>query len=575
MARKEKKNSKPKFSGLLVLCTVLVVGIAALLIYLYSNTRISHDRILDNVFAAGVNVGGMTKSEALAAIQSKAEQDYTSKDMVFTIGNNEHRISPQVSEATLDAEAAVNAAYGYGRSGFLFRRYKEQKAAAAGTVHVDLVFCLNLNTDAIRSVVQELAPQYNQPVVQTTYRLEGTMPQNPDDETGSRVLVIALGQPGYVLDADRLYAQLLEAYNQNNFSFEADCQITPPEELDWDSIYQENCILPINASMNPTTYRIVDETNGYGFKPLDVKNAINNSQPGQELQIPFQVIQPDVTRETLEADLYKDILSEYTAEFGSSYNRDINLKLSTAAVNGTVLLPGETFDYNSTLGERTPEAGYRLGNTYAGMETIQTYGGGICQTSSTLYYCALMADLEIVSRTNHGFISDYVPFGMDATVSWGGPEFRFKNNTKYPIKIEAYSNGGNVTVKLWGTDDRDYYVKMEYDVLAVYNWKTVEEQMYADNAKGYRDGQVITSPYTGYKIQTYRCKYNKATNALISKEPEAYSVYSARNRVVCKIVEKEPVVDPSTPTEPTTPPDTPEEDTTQTPTTTDPSMGAD
>jgi len=545
MAKKKKFQRPPWLSkvlaGLICLAVLAVAGIAVMYVY----TDIDHDNIISNVTVAGVNVGGMSKAEALEAVEAATADTYTAKPLVITVDGNAHKIEPETSCAKLDAEAAVNAAYDFGRTGFVFRRYREQEQAKDAFVAIDITQYLQLDTEALRNEADNLSAHYNRPVVQHKYRLEGSMPENADG-TGDRVLILTAGQTGYSMSSDTLYQQILDAYNQNKLNFAAECQITRPDELDFEGIAKDNCIPPVDASMHETTYVITEHRDGYGFRPLDAKNALISCDYGQEVTVPFKVLTADVTREDLEKGLYNDLLSEYTAKYGSSYNRDINLKLSCQAVNGTVLLPGEVFAYNETLGERTPEAGYKLGNTYAGTETIQTYGGGICQTSSTLYYCALMADLEIVSRTNHGFISDYVPYGMDATVSWGGPDFQFRNNTDRPIRIEAYSDGGNVTVKLWGTDTNDYYVKMEYEVLAVYNWKTVTKEMYADNANGYKNGQVLTSPYTGYKIQTYRCKYRKSDDTLISKEPEAYSVYNSRNRVVVKIIEK-PAPEPTVP----------------------------
>lgn len=553
MALKKFKQKIPKWLFITIICCASVLILTAGFFgFLLVDTHINHDNILANVSVAGVDVGGMSKTEAIKAVREATKDTYSKRDLIIKIGEETHTISASLAGADLDVEAAVDAAYNYGRSGFLFRRFREQSNAEAGPVTIDITGYLNLNTEAIDSEIEKLVGKYNCGVTQTVYRFEGSMPEGTDLSEGDRVLVLQVGEPGYVLKSDRLRQQIMDSYNQNTYRLTADCQITKPAALDLDTLFQDNCIAPTNATMNSVTYRITDEINGYGFVKSNVQNALWNADPGQELSFPFQEIEPEVTRATIEAELFTDLLSEYTAEYSSSYNRDINLVLSCQAVNGTILLPGETFDYNSTLGERTPEAGYRLGNTYAGMETIQTYGGGICQTSSTLYYCAMMADLEIVTRTNHGFISDYVPFGMDATVSWGGPEFRFKNNTNYPIKIEAYSSNGDVTVKLWGKDDKDYYVKMEYEVLGVYGWKTVTKEFSSDNAKGYKNGQVLTSPYTGYKIQTYRCKYSKTDDQLISKEPEALSVYSTRNKVVVKIVENQPDTDTAEPTTPST-----------------------
>ena len=207
--------------------------------------------------------------------------------------------------------------------------------------------------------------------------------------------------------------------------------------------------------------------------------------------------------------------------------------------------PGEVFDYNKTLGQRTTERGYKAANAYVNGETVQTVGGGICQVSSTIYYCALMADLEIVTRKNHSYPSSYIPLGMDATVSWGGPEFRFKNNYKYPIKIVATANGGDTTISIMSYDDRDYYVKMEYEVLKKTGYSVVYKDFAYDNAEGYKNGQVISTPYTGYVVDTYRVYYSKETNKEISRTYEGRSTYKHRDKVIARVAAA------PTPSEPT------------------------
>ena len=211
--------------------------------------------------------------------------------------------------------------------------------------------------------------------------------------------------------------------------------------------------------------------------------------------------------------------------------------MACEAINGLVLLPGESFSYNDTLGERTKEAGYKEAPSYVGGLTVDTLGGGICQISSTLYYSTLFADLEILERYNHGYVSDYIPKGMDATVTWEGADFRFSNNTNYPIRIEAWRADGYVNVRIIGTDERDYYVKMSYKVRETTPYDTVYEEYPADNPNGYTDGQEIVSPYTGYIVQTYKEKYSKETDELISKDKWTYDTYKKRDQVICKIVD--------------------------------------
>ena len=176
-------------------------------------------------------------------------------------------------------------------------------------------------------------------------------------------------------------------------------------------------------------------------------------------------------------------------------------------------------------------------------------GGGICQVASTLYYCTLYADLEILEREEHMYTADYLPLGMDATINWGTLDFCFRNDTDSPIRIEAKTEDGYVSIVLYGTDDKSYYVEMDYLVLEELQWETVEKEMDEDNEKGYTDGEVIQSGWMGYIVDTYKYKYDKETDELISRTFESHSEYSKRDKLVCKI---------NQPTEATTVPPTTE-----------------
>ena len=150
--------------------------------------------------------------------------------------------------------------------------------------------------------------------------------------------------------------------------------------------------------------------------------------------------------------------------------------------------------------------------------------------------------------------------GMDATVSWGGPHFSFKNSTNFPIRIEAKVEDGYVKIQLIGTDEKDYYVKMEYEVIGSKSPETIYRELPPDNAEGYKDGEVITTSYKGYTVKTYKLKYDKKTDELISRDYDRTSVYKSRDKVIAKIVYPET---PTTPTEPT--PESPESPTPESP----------
>ena len=155
--------------------------------------------------------------------------------------------------------------------------------------------------------------------------------------------------------------------------------------------------------------------------------------------------------------------------------------------------------------------------------------------SSSIYTAALQANLEILERRPHSYAVGYLPDGSDAMVSGGSSDFRFRNNTEHPIRIEAKAEDSYVTVVLRGTDDKDYYVEMDYVILEEYQWETVERVLEEDNEDGYVDGEVIYNGWMGYSVDTYKYKYDKVTDELLYCELESHSEYSKRDKTICKI----------------------------------------
>ena len=524
---KKKTKSAGRRSVIFICLTVIMIAVGITLGCIYIANTDQDGTILENVSVAGVHVGGMTQVQAIQAVQAATKNTYTQKSMVVTVADTQIEINPADSGAKLNVKAAVKAAYKYGRTGTAARQKSEQETALNSGYAVDLSKYLNLKSDTIRELLSEFGAVYNTTLTQSTYEVTGTKPD--------QILVINLGVPEYGLDLDELYQQVLDAYNRNVFSVTGESGIIAPDPIDLEGILSQYYIAPVDATFDTHTNEIVDGTDGYGFDIDAAKKLLETAKGGTRVEIPFTAIKPEITADILSARLYKNTLSTYTASYTSDPDRDTNLRLACEAINGFILNPGDVFSYNSTLGERTAARGYKLGNSYQGDETVKTIGGGICQVSSTLYYCALMADMEILVRNAHGFAPAYVPLGMDATVSWGSLDFRFRNNTDYPIRIDASASGGSTTVSLVGTDVKDYYVKMEYEVLSTYKYSLSHKTLSADNPEGYRNDDYIVEPFTGYDVETYRCKYNKETDALISQDLEDTSNYRKRDGVICKI----------------------------------------
>ena len=167
-----------------------------------------------------------------------------------------------------------------------------------------------------------------------------------------------------------------------------------------------------------------------------------------------------MSKETLQSYLFRDTLSSFSTNVGGTEARKSNVAKAAENCNGTILMPGEQFSFNNVVGQRTIENGFSAAPSYVNGESVDEVGGGICQVSSTLYDACLYANLQINERHCHPHPSAYVDTGFDATVSWGGPDYKFTNNTEYPIKIVSSYGGGVVTCVLYGTKLKDFKVSL-------------------------------------------------------------------------------------------------------------------
>ena len=573
-SRKKQSGSSKKLTRVLLicLCSVLVValvgGIGAFA-YL-SATDPNDGKILNNVSVAGVNIGNMTKAEAKAALKAATDNTYSTQPMVIRFPGGQIELAPADTGAKLNVNAAIDAAYEYGRTGTQEEREQALAASMNAEHPIALLPYLSLNLDYIRQQLDAYAGSFNSIYEPSSVTLEGEMPILDANDENFRLdapcqnLIINLGSPGRNVDANEAYKMVLDAYSFNTFLVDVrmgDAE-QMPEPIDIEAVADLYMTEPKDAIINTETYEVVMEVYGYGFDLDYAKMLMETSTYGDILCIPMSMIPAEVSGATARDTYFRDILSEFKTEHTDNEKRNINLDLAAKAINGMVLAPGEEFDFNTVVGKRTKERGYQYAPAYSSGKTVPTLGGGICQVSSTIYYCTLIADLEIINRQPHSFVSSYMPLGTDATVSWGGPDFTFKNNFNYPIRIETWVDEEYVYCRLVGTDEKDYYVEMETDVLYYTSYDEVTEVYPEDNPEGYSDGEVIQTPYRGAAVQTYKLKYDKVTKELISREEDQKSVYKKRDRIVVSIKEKEEPPKETTPPTPSTPATPPSEENT-------------
>lgn len=547
-------QKKKKTVTTVIVSILLLLILAGSCVYFYFFHGLTPGRILNNVTVSGIDVGGQTPEEAVSTLRSAAGEIYSQTMEVF-VDPYTVTIEPEIANVSINVEAAAQAAFDLGRVGSYFERRNQKASAASGGYDIDIDPYLSLDEDAVREKLDTFLKLFESELTQTSYKVEGVRPDlmQPIEQIVPQTLVITKGTSLYELDMDALYELVLEGYHNKAFHVESACTVTDPDELDIQEIYDEYCAAPIDAVMDEK-FQISRESNGYDFDLEAVQEQFDRLPSGKYMEVTFRLTAPEVTYDSLYATLYQDVLASYTASQASSSDRATNLRLACEAINGTILYPGETFSFNKVVGERTPEKGYRPAAAYVDGESVASYGGGVCQVASTIYYCCLYADFEIVERTWHMYPVSYVPFGMDATIYWGLLDYKFTNNFNYPVRIEAYADGGSVTVNLVGTDEKDYYVKMQYAVIEVLEPETVEVEMTADNPDGYKNGDEITSPHTGYHVRTYKYKYSKADDTLLESYTEADSHYRKRDREIAKIPEPpaptEPVMTEPVPTEP-------------------------
>lgn len=550
------QNRKMMLVGACAAALVLILGCLGIF-FLGTATDPYNGKILNNVIVAGVNVGGMAKSEAVKAVEEAVGDTYSTTPMTVRLGGTTLLLESADTGAKLYVKAAVNAAYDYGRTGTKEEKEAAYAASFTGNHTIGLLPYLNLKESAIRGVLEDYAKSVGSVLTQTACALEGTVPDLTanafDPETTPKLtLVITKGTPGVDFQEEELLTEILDAYSLGSFqvSWEATSSNTEPDPVDWEQVRQELCLEPVNATIDMRTYEVIPGTYGYTFEVSKAQQLVDQAQYGQILRLELSYVAPELKGEDV---LYRDVLAVCKTPYSNNANRVTNLELACKAIDGVVLNPGQTFSFNDTLGERTAAKGYKPAPAYSGNELVDSLGGGICQVSSTLYCATLMADLETVQRSNHGYAVSYIDYGMDATVSWGGPDLKFRNSSNYPIQLKAQAADGYVTVEILGTEEKDYYIEMSYTVAETYEPETEYVEYSADS--GYTDGEVIRSGSRGYLIKTYKNKYSRESGKLLNKEFVTNSTYKKVNAIVAQVAAPatEPTVPETTPAE-TTPP---------------------
>lgn len=560
--------------AIITACSLVILALIGLIVYMIANphrTAKDDGRILPNVYAGGINLGGMTEAEAANALKLGLEKSITSQSMVIRLPDRSLTLRPADTKISLDVNAVAAAAYRHGRGGSS-KDFAHAKEVAYLTTHtVALLPYMELDLTYIRNAVDSFCSSYGSLLTQPSATLSDTArpiydPDYPSRPVTHQVLTVTMGMPGYGLDSKSLYSDVLDAYSLGELLLEYEApQITQPRKLSAQDLFNQFCTQPSDAYMTSKPFSIVPETYGYGFDVARVQQLIDTASDGQILEIRLGFLMPKTTQEELNRQLFINQLSEFTTRSpSSSSNRNANLQLSCKKLNNYVISDGETFSFNELMGELTAENGFKKSTEIINGKETEMYGGGISQTASTLYYCALAADLEIMERRSTSYAVDYTTLGLDAWVDGLSCDLKFRNNTGYPIRIVAICQGSAVSIQLVGTNTRDYRVDVQTRVLNQTQPQTIIKVVDRDNVKGYYEGQILQTGIVGSTVQTSVYKYRLSDNQLIATILIDRSEYSSRDEVVIAIeyipteptLPSDPLIPPVTePSEPSLPSD--------------------
>lgn len=435
--------------------------------------------IINGIYINGINVSGLTKEEAKEKLSNYILESIP-EEINLKHDNFKTAISTSSLSINFDIDEAVNIAYQFGKNGNIFENNLIILEALISKINIEPKF--SIDEKQLDYYLQDISSKLPDKMIESSYYIDGTN------------LIITKGKTGCIIDINKtsdIIKTNIKNLNVKDITFELITQEQSPSIINLDTIYNEIHKEPVNAYYTQNPYKIYPSENGLDFSIslADAKNLLIDEK--DEYIIPLKVLYPSVTTNMIGTEAFPDMLSDFSTNYyASNKNRTTNLILAASKINGTVLLPGETFSYNKVVGERTIEAGYKEAPIYVNGKVEDGLGGGICQIATTLYNAALYANLEIVERSNHQFIPSYCNASRDATVVYGAIDFKFKNNRDYPIKITCSVSNGIANFKIFGIKaDNDYQVEITSKIT-----RTTSTSIYSESYKTLKqNGNIISS----------------------------------------------------------------------------------
>ena len=512
--RIKQKNSKK-------LMPIIIVGILIILLLIFSTIfsfmNLNNDKIVSGVKIENIDVAGLSKDEAKSKIES-IYNEKKQKDINLKYQDFETTINPELIETNYNTDKAIEEAINIGKDGNIFSNNYNILFAMMGKKNI--VVEMTINEEEAKNKIEEIGSNIPGIVVEPGYSIEGNK------------LIITNGKEGIKIDTENLIKKLklnLKDINNKEQNIEIPVINKEPEEINIEKIYEEVHKEVKDAYYTKEPFTIYPEVEGVDFNLEEAKTILQEDK--EQYEIELTITKPKVTIAQIGSEAFPDLLGTYSTKYdGGNTDRTTNLRIACRKINDKVVLPGETFSYNKTLGERTPAAGYKNAKVYENGEVVDGIGGGICQISSTLYNSVLKANMDIVERRNHQFVTSYTPAGRDATVVYGLTDFKFKNTRKTAVRIKASCSNGIATVSIYGIKDEN-----EYDVS--FNTKTISTIPFTvkyvdDNSLPAGTEKVKQKGANGIITETYIVK--SLNGKVVSSNLLSKDTYNAMQRIILR-----------------------------------------
>lgn len=435
-----RSENKKKNTKLIVYISIAVILLLLILSTIFAIINMNNKTILSGIKINNIDVKGLKKDEAVEKIKNEMQNN---SQFIINCEGKDYAILKENLNIDYDFNSAVDEAYSQGRSGNIFsNNFTIVKNMISGK---NIIIKTAINKQSLQDEINKINTEIPEGLVESTYYIE------------ENNLIIKKGKAGNGIVLDDIINKLNDSISNNSINkIIASIQNQQPKPIDIEeirnSIYKE----PKNAYFEKDPFTVYPHIEGIDINIEETKKILEEDK--EEYIIPLVITKPEITTDQIGTEAFPNLLGRCTTKYDeSNVSRSTNLKVATKTINGKVIMPGETFSYNKTLGERTYEKGYRLGHGYVGGRNVDMIGGGICQISSTLYNAVIYANLGIVERHPHAHIAAYLDPGKDATVSYGTLDFKFKNTRKNPIMIKASAKNGIATVEIYGIKEENEY----------------------------------------------------------------------------------------------------------------------